>query len=115
MQPEYVKERLEALQSIDEKLCALLQEAQQVVFTFAELKHGNTQLRPQFQQHVSKYYENLDQSTSALRNEIQLLEGNVGVRLLPISIGKKNLGQDDEKLREQVELLRNTMNNNTEP
>lgn len=105
-QPQYVKERLESLAEIDNKLCSMLQEASQVVFTYNEVLHGNDTLKPQFQDHVSTFYSTLDTTTAQLKQEIQLLDENIGTRLLPINVNKKALGQDDDKLKEQMEALK---------
>ena len=109
MQPEYVKERLAALDEIDMKLCGMLQEASQVVHAFSEVKSGNDAARPQFTKHVQGFYTDLEIATVRLRNEIKLLDDNTGTRLLPINVNKKALGQDDEKLHEQIDLLRATL------
>ena len=83
----------------------MLQEASQVTFIFGELKRGNESVKPQFENHVKQFYELLDESTTNLRKEIQLLDENVGTRLLPINVNKKALGQDTEKMEEQLNLL----------
>lgn len=106
MQPPYVRERLESLAQIDDQLCSLLQTASQVVFTYGELKHGNHALKPQFEQHTREFYTTLESSTTQLKQEIKILDDNVGTRLLPINVNKKALGQDDDKLKEQAELLK---------
>lgn len=111
MQPDYVQQRLESLKEIDVKLCSLLQEASQVVYTFTELRRGNNTLRSQFEEHVKDFYSNLELATSNLHNEIQLLDQNIGTRLLPINVNKKALGQDADKLQEQLELLKNILKN----
>lgn len=109
MQPPYIQERLESLAHVDEQLCSLLQTASQVVFTYGELKHGNHNLKPQFEQHTREYYSTLESATSQLKKEIKLLDENIGTRLLPINVSKKALGQDDDKLREQINLLRESL------
>lgn len=106
MQPPYIQERLNSLAQIDERLCSLLQTASQVVFTYGELKHGNHGLKSQFEQHTREFYTTLESSTAELNQEIKLLDENVGTRLLPINVNKKALGQDDDKLKEQTELLK---------
>lgn len=113
MQPDYVKERLAALDEIDMKLCGMLQEASQVVHAFSEVKSGNDTARPQFTKHVQGFYTDLEIATVRLRNEIKLLDDNTGTRLLPINVNKKALGQDDEKLHEQIDLLRATLSGDT--
>lgn len=110
MQPVYVQERLESLSEIDTKLCNLLKVASQVVFTFSELKQGNHDLKPQFEQHVRDFYSDLEGATTNLRREIKLLDENIGTRLLPINVNKKATGQDDDKMSEQVSLLRDVLN-----
>ncbi|CCD26911.1 Med11p NDAI_0J00190 [Naumovozyma dairenensis CBS 421] len=110
-QPEYIQERLQQLESIDLTLCKMLQEASQVVFTFSELKRGNYQLKPQFQAHIQTFYSDLDSVNENLRNEIKHLDENIGTRLLPINnVNKKAIGLDDDKLLEQIELLKNVLN-----
>lgn len=106
MQPPYIQERLDSLAKVDEQLCALLQTASQVVFTYGELKHGNHDLKPQFEQHTSEFYTILESATSQLKKEVRLLDENIGIRLLPINVSKKALGQDDDKLLEQTKLLK---------
>jgi len=113
MQPEYVKERLSALDEIDLKLCGMLQEASQVVHAFSEVKSGNDSARPLFTKHVEGFYTDLESATVRLRNEIKLLDDNIGTRLLPINVNKKALGQDDEKLHEQICLLKATLSGDT--
>ena len=110
MQPVYVQERLESLSEIDTKLCNLLKVASQVLFTFSELKQGNHDLKPQFEQHVRDFYSDLEGATTNLRREIKLLDENIGTRLLPINVNKKATGQDDDKMSEQVSLLRDVLN-----
>lgn len=110
MQPDYVKERLESLEKIDLKLISVLQEASQVVFSFSEMKKGNHELKTQFDTHVKSFYTDLEEATVNLRKEIKLLDDNIGTRLLPININKKAVGQDDEKMKEQIELLKETLN-----
>ncbi|CAI4683600.1 BAI_1a_G0041090.mRNA.1.CDS.1 [Saccharomyces cerevisiae] len=105
MQPPYIQERLKSLNDIETQLCSMLQEASQVTFIFGELKRGNESVKPQFENHVKQFYERLDKSTTQLRKEIQLLDENVGTRLLPINVNKKALGQDTEKMEEQLDLL----------
>lgn len=109
MQPDYVKDRLKSLDEIDLKLCAMLQEASQVVHSFSEVKSGNKEVKPQFEKHVKGFYTDLEDATIRLRNEIKLLDDNIGTRLLPINVNKKALGQDDEKLQEQIGLLRDIL------
>ncbi|AQZ16131.1 MED11 (YMR112C) [Zygosaccharomyces parabailii] len=106
MQPPYIQERLDSLAKVDEQLCSLLQTASQVVFTYGELKHGNHDLKPQFEQHTSEFYTTLESATSQLKKEMRLLDENIGIRLLPINVSKKALGQDDDKLLEQTKLLK---------
>ncbi|CDH16075.1 probable Mediator of RNA polymerase II transcription subunit 11 [Zygosaccharomyces bailii ISA1307] len=106
MQPPYIQERLDSLAKVDEQLCSLLQTASQVVFTYGELKHGNHDLKPQFEQHTSEFYTTLESATSQLKKEMRLLDENIGIRLLPINVNKKALGQDDDKLLEQTKLLK---------
>ncbi|AMD21795.1 HFL061Cp [Eremothecium sinecaudum] len=103
-QPEFVKERLRALDKIDRDLSSILHYAQQSISTLMELKRG-LNLRPQFQQHVREYYKTLEGSTVALRNEIKLLDDAVGTQLLPINISKKAVGQDQEMMLEQFSKL----------
>ncbi|CAI4049706.1 hypothetical protein SUVZ_13G2460 [Saccharomyces uvarum] len=105
MQPPYVQERLKSLNEVESQLCSMLQEASQVTFIFGELKRGNESVKPQFENHVKQFYELLDKSTTQLRKEIKLLDENVGTRLLPINVNKKALGQDTEKMEEQLDLL----------
>lgn len=106
MQPPYIQERLDSLAKVDEQLCSLLQTASQVVFTYGELKHGNHDLKPQFEQHTSEFYTTLESATSQLKKEMRLLDENIAIRLLPINVSKKALGQDDDKLLEQTKLLK---------
>lgn len=47
-----------------------------------------------------------------LRQEIKLLDENVGTRLLPINVNKKATGQDDDKMREQVAILKDILGEN---
>ncbi|CCE89544.1 Med11p TDEL_0A02120 [Torulaspora delbrueckii] len=112
MQPQYVQDRLESLAEVDNKLCSLLKTASQIVFTFSELKQGNHELKPQFEQHVKQFYTDLESSTVQLRQEIKLLDENVGTRLLPINVNKKATGQDDDKMREQVAILKDILGEN---
>ncbi|CCC68082.1 hypothetical protein NCAS_0A15240 [Naumovozyma castellii] len=110
-QPEYIQERLQNLEDIDIKVCKMLHEASQIVFTFGELKRGNTTLKPQFESHVSTFYTDLETVHNSLRNEVKLLDENIGTRLLPITnVNKKAVGQDDEKLIEQIALLKKVLN-----
>lgn len=113
MQPDYVKERLSALDDIDLKLCSMLQQASHVVHSYSEVKSGNQVGRPQFEKYVSGFYTDLEEATVKLRNEIKLLDDNIGTRLLPINVNKKALGQDDEKLAEQISLLKSTLSGRT--
>lgn len=106
MQPQYVQDRLESLAEVDTKLCDLLKTASKVVSTFSELKQGNHELKPQFEQHVKQFYTDLESSTVQLRQEIKLLDDNVGTRLLPINVNKKATGQDDDKMKEQLAILK---------
>lgn len=106
MQPSYVQERLESLAEIDNRLCSLLKTASQIVSTLSELKRGNQDLKPQFEHHTKQFYTDLEASTVQLRKEIKLLDENVGTRLLPINVNKKAIGQDDDKMREQLAILR---------
>ncbi|CCK70495.1 Med11p KNAG_0E02340 [Huiozyma naganishii CBS 8797] len=110
MQSPYVQERLQSLETIDLQLCSMLQEVSEVVFTFSEIKRGNVDVKPQFTQHVTRFYSLLNESTGKLRDEIRLLDENVGKRLLPINnVSKRALGQDDEKLQEQMKLLQEVL------
>lgn len=104
-QPEYVKERLDSLAKIDEQLVEVIHRATLTVSSLIELKKGNEELKPQFQQHVREFYEDLDSATAELRKEIKLLDDNIGVRLLPIQTNKRAVGQDKVKLSEQFKLL----------
>ncbi|QLQ78116.1 hypothetical protein HG537_0A03630 [Torulaspora globosa] len=106
MQPEYVQSRLNSLAEVDNKVCGLLKIASQIVFTFSELKKGNSDLRPQLEQHVKEFYTDLESAAVQLRQEIRLLDENVGSRLLPINVNKKATGQDDDKMVEQIAILR---------
>ncbi|AAS52375.2 AEL309Wp [Eremothecium gossypii ATCC 10895] len=101
-QPDSVKARLAALDRIDDELCAVLQHAQATIGALAELKRGHAALQPQLEQHVRDYYRTLEHSTVALRNEIRELDAAVGTQLLPVNIGKRAVGQDQEKLSEQL-------------
>lgn len=118
MQSPYVQERLQALEIVDLKLCSILQEASQVVSTYSEIKKGNQQLRPQFTRHVTQLYNDLGYVSKELRQEIKYLNENVGKRLLPINnVNKRAMHQDDDKLKEQIkildQLLQNDINENT--
>ena len=104
-QPEFIQERLKSLDSIDNQLLSTLLHASQAVGTVEELKRGNDNMKPQFENHVKSFYSSLEQATVALRNEIRHLDENVGTRLLPISVNKKATDQDKDKIREQFELL----------
>lgn len=106
MQPQYVQDRLKSLAEVDNKVCGLLKTASQIVFTFNELKQGNSGLKPQFEQHVKDFYIDLEDATVQLRQEIKLLDDNVGTRLLPINVNKKATGQDDDKMKEQIDILK---------
>ncbi|EDO19616.1 hypothetical protein Kpol_1018p155 [Vanderwaltozyma polyspora DSM 70294] len=114
MLPEYVQERLESLNEIDLKLCSLLQETSQIVNSYSELKRGNSTVKPQFEEHLKEFYLNLDVATTNLRKEIQLLDENIGTRLLPINVNKKALGQDTDVLVEQISLLKDILNDKKE-
>ena len=114
MQSDYVKERLQSLEDIDLKLCSVLQEASHVVYSFSEIKKGNNTLRPQFEKHVKGFYNDLQDVTIKLREEIKLLNDNIGIRLLPINVNKRAFGQDDEKLKEQINLLKQTLESNSQ-
>lgn len=105
-QPAYVQERLESLAEIDEKLVDVVHRASLTVSSLIELKRGNEEMKPQFEQHVREFYDDLEVATVRLRNEIKLLDENVGTRLLPIQTNKRAVGQTDEKLTEQFALLR---------
>lgn len=111
MQPQYVRDRLDSLAEVDDKVCGLLKIASQIVFTFSELKQGNSDLKPQFEQHVKDFYTDLESATVQLRQEIKLMDENVGTRLLPINVNKKATGQDDDKMREQVTILEELLQN----
>ncbi|KAH7596937.1 Mediator complex protein [Nakaseomyces glabratus] len=113
-QPEYVKERLESLAEVDRQLCSMLQEASQVAFTYGEVLRGNAMMKPQFQEHVSAFYSTLDNASGKLKKEIELLDENVGNRLLPINVNKKALGQDDDRLKEQMETLKEFLKTDNE-
>ncbi|SCV00447.1 LAMI_0G05116g1_1 [Lachancea mirantina] len=104
-QPEYINERLEALNDIDKELVIILSNASQVIGTLAGLKSGNEAMKPQFESHVKAFYSSLERASVDLRREIKHLDDNIGTRLLPINLDKKATGQDDEKLQEQLELL----------
>lgn len=105
-QSPYVQERLQSLEIIDLKLCSMLQEASQVVSTFTEIKKGNQQLNPQFNKHVGQMYAHLEYVSRELKQEIRLLDENMGKRLLPINnVNKKGMHQDDDKLKEQIALM----------
>lgn len=112
MQPPYIQERLNTLAQVDDQLCSLLQTASQVVFTYGELKHGNHELKPQFEQHTQEFYSRLNSSTGQLKQEIKFLDENIGTRLLPINVNKKALGQDDDKLKEQTQQLEKLLDQN---
>ncbi|CAL9735298.1 mediator of RNA polymerase II transcription subunit 11 [Monosporozyma servazzii] len=106
MQSPYVQERLQALEIVDLKLCSIIQEASQVVSTFSEIKKGNDQMRPQFNRHVTQIYSALEYVNKELRQEIKYLDENMGKRLLPINnVNKKGIHQDDDKLKEQIDLM----------
>ena len=109
MQPEYVKERLQSLEDIDLKLCSVLQEASHVVYTLGEMKKGNQNLRPQFERRVKNFYRDLQDAITRLREEIRLLDENTGTRLLPINVNKRTFGEEDVKLREQIDLLKEVL------
>ncbi|CUS20677.1 LAQU0S01e12112g1_1 [Lachancea quebecensis] len=104
-QPEFIQERLESLNAIDNRLLSTLLHASQAVGTIEELKRGNENMKPQFENHVRSFYSSLEEATVALRREIRHLDENVGTRLLPINVNKKAVGQDNEKMREQFEHL----------
>ncbi|CCE64125.1 hypothetical protein TPHA_0G02870 [Tetrapisispora phaffii CBS 4417] len=106
MQSEYVQERLASLNKVDDKLCSLLKEVSQMVYTFSELKRGNETLKPNFNEHIKEFFDTLDSATSSLHKEIELLDENTGTRVLPINVNKKALGQDTEKMKEQMQLLK---------
>ncbi|CAL9730326.1 mediator of RNA polymerase II transcription subunit 11 [Monosporozyma unispora] len=110
MQSPYVQERLQALEVVDLKLCSILQEASQVVSTFSEIKKGNQQMKPQFNRHVSQLYTDLEFVSKELRQEIKYLDENMGKRLLPINnVNKKGIHQDDDKLKEQIEIMEHVL------
>ncbi|KAM3163420.1 Mediator of RNA polymerase II transcription subunit 11 [Lachancea thermotolerans] len=104
-QPEFIQERLESLNAIDNRLLSTLLHASQAVGTIEELKRGNENMKSQFENHIRSFYGSLEEATVALRREIRHLDENVGTRLLPINVNKKAVGQDNEKMREQFEHL----------
>lgn len=110
MQSQYVQERLNSLDAIDNTLCNMLQESSQIVSALIDLKKGNSEMKPQFQKHVDMFYKNLNEVEKNLKSEMQLLQTSVGERLLPVNnVQKKATGQDDEKLLEQFELLKKNL------
>lgn len=113
MQPELVRERLESLNTIDSRLCAMIDGAASVVSTFSELKRGEGEqesLKTNFQKNVDNFYVGLREIHRQLSLELQILDDNVGTTLLPIVVKKKAIGQDDDKLREQLQLLKELLN-----
>ncbi|SCU94625.1 LADA_0G09802g1_1 [Lachancea dasiensis] len=104
-QPEFIQERLKSLDSIDRMLLSTLLHASQSVGTLEELKRGNENMKPQFENHARNFYSSLEKATVALRREIKHLDDNVGTRLLPINVNKKATGQDNDKIREQLDIL----------
>ncbi|CEP60960.1 Med11p LALA0_S02e03598g [Lachancea lanzarotensis] len=104
-QPEFIQERLKSLDTIDDLLVSTLLHASQVVGTMEELKRGNDTMKTQFENHTRSFYSSLEHATVALRREIKHLDDNVGTRLLPINVNKKATGQDNDKLRDQFEVL----------
>ncbi|SCV01620.1 LAME_0G17414g1_1 [Lachancea meyersii CBS 8951] len=109
-QPEFIQERLKSLDSIDDLLLSTLLHASQAVGTMEELKRGNDNMKPQFENHTRSFYSSLEQATVALRHEIKHLDDSVGTRLLPINVNKKATGQDNDKLRDQFEVLGRELN-----
>ncbi|CCH59722.1 hypothetical protein TBLA_0B09070 [Henningerozyma blattae CBS 6284] len=114
MQPKNVQERLESLNAIDARLCAMTDRAAEVVTTFSELKRGNESLKPTFQQNIKNFYADLQEISRQLHEELRVLDENIGTTLLPIVVKKKALGQDDDKLREQLSLLEEVLEENKE-
>lgn len=111
-QPQYVQERLESLAKIDEQLVDVLHRASLTVSTLIDLKKGQEELKPQFEQNAQEFHTDLESATCQLRREIKLLDENVGTRLLPIQTHKRATGQDNVKLQEQFKLLEQLL---TEP
>lgn len=111
-QPQYVQERLESLAKIDEQLVDVLHRASLTVSTLIDLKKGQEELKPQFEQNAQEFYTDLESATCQLRREIKMLDENVGTRLLPIQTHKRATGQDNVKLQEQFKLLEQLL---TEP
>lgn len=110
MQSEYVQERLNSLKDIDNTLCNMLQESSQIVSALIDLKKGNDEMKPQFEKHVDVFYKNLHDVQTSLKTEMQLLQTSIGDKLLPVNnVQKKATGQDDEKLMEQIDLLKRNL------
>ncbi|SCU90028.1 LANO_0D07316g1_1 [Lachancea nothofagi CBS 11611] len=108
-QPEFIQERLKSLNTIDDLLLATLLHASQAVGTIEELKRGNENMKPQFENHARSFYNSLEEATVGLRREIKHLDENVGTRLLPINVNKRATGQDNDKIREQFDKLENEL------
>ncbi|KAH3899709.1 Med11p SCDLUD_003994 [Saccharomycodes ludwigii] len=108
----FFQQRLERLNKVDNNLVLTINDASKIIEALYELKQPQHEqlkidsLKKVFKEEIINYHTNLYNAVNILKSELKLLESNIGERLLPISLSsKRNIGQDDEKLEEQWDLL----------
>ncbi|WPK24217.1 hypothetical protein PUMCH_001483 [Australozyma saopauloensis] len=107
--PDFIQTRLEALGLIDDDIVSLLENIGTVFETYSEpSRRENAEIKEKFENGVKDVYSSLSSIAIGLRNEIKIMDENIGVfdknedlvMILPISVEQKNttLGVQKQKL-----------------
>lgn len=116
---DFIQSRLETLDEIDDNVVKLLDNIETVFDIYSEPSKQDCQqpsdIKETLESGVRDVYSSLSSIAIGLRNEIKIMDENIGVfdrnedlvMILPISVEQKSTTLGKKKLREEVEKLRN--------
>lgn len=117
MPKDFIETRLDALADIDNNVIQLLESIGSVLHTYSEPSRQNnnaTEMKETFENGVRDVYSLLSSVAISLRNEIKVMDDNIGVfdrnedlvMILPISVEQKNTTLGIRKQKQEFEKLK---------
>lgn len=117
MTNDFIETRLDALADIDNNVVQLLESIGTVLHTYSEPSRQNSdaaEMKGTFEKGVRDTYSLLSSIAISLRNEIKVMDENIGVfdrnedlvMILPISVEQKNTKLGVQKQKQELEKLK---------
>lgn len=115
MPKDFIQTRLDALDEIDDTIVQLLENIGTVFHTYSEPGRCDqpVDIKEAFESGVRDVYASLRSVATKLRNEIKIMDENIGsfdrnedsVMILPISVEQKNTTLGARKQQEELQKL----------